>query len=75
MTPVYVRGIGLWSPGYPTPDRWCRGEPSENADQPEAKILVGPLRRRASLLTKISVEAMTQAIAQAGCDQIGRAHV
>jgi len=63
-----VRGLGLWSPGYPTPAHWCRNDPDPEADAPEAVLLSGPLRRRATGLTRMAVDALQQAVGEAGCD-------
>ena len=68
MRPVYVRGIGFFSPGFRDVRAWCRGDPDPDAGTPKASLLAGPLRRRASLLTRIGVDVLQQAIAGAGCD-------
>ena len=36
MKPAYVRGLGLWTPGRPDPEAWCRGENHADADAPAA---------------------------------------
>ncbi len=61
MKPAYLRGLGLWTPGYPGPEAWCRGEADPEASKPSAKLLEGALRRRASPLTRMSVEVFEQA--------------
>lgn len=68
MKTAYVSGLGLWTPGHPTVLSWCRGEPSAEALAPAAALLSGALRRRASALTRMAVEALEQAAREAGCD-------
>ena len=68
MKPVYVRGLGFWTPGYASPEAWCRGEFDPSVDAPEVALLSGPLRRRATGLTRVAVEVLHQATRTAGCD-------
>ncbi len=68
MSAAYVTGIGLFTPGYPSPRSWCEGRPDEEADKPEAKMLAGPLRRRATALTRIGIDVLEQAAAMGGAD-------
>jgi len=68
MKPVYLRGVGLWSQGFANPEAWCRGEADPELVQASPKMLEGPLRRRASSLTRISIEAFDQAATRAGLD-------
>jgi hypothetical protein len=81
MAPIYVRGVGLWTPGFSSPEAWCRsvhqseeGEGHETdcrdelAVTPPAQLLEGNLRRRAPALSRMSVEVFEQAATRAGCD-------
>jgi hypothetical protein len=68
MKPAYVRGLGFWTPGFASPEAWRRGEPAPSVDAPEVSLLSGPLRRRATGLTRIAVEVFHQATLAAGCD-------
>ena len=68
MKPAYVRGLGLWTPGFANPEAWCRGEFDPSVDAPEVALLSGPLRRRATGLTRMAVEVLNQATRAAGCD-------
>jgi Beta-ketoacyl synthase, N-terminal domain len=68
MKPAYLRGLGLWSPGFASPEAWCRGEPDPEVSTADARMLEGPLRRRASPLTRISVDVFDQATLAAGID-------
>jgi hypothetical protein len=70
MAPVYVRSVGLWTPGFASPEAWCRAEPDaeESANTPPARLLEGNLRRRAPGLSRMSVEVFEQAALRAGCD-------
>jgi hypothetical protein len=68
MKPVYVRGIGLWTPGYDRPLAWCQQKMDPAVEKPVAALLEGPLRRRATPLTRMAVEVFQQATTQAACD-------
>lgn len=69
MRAAYVRGLGLWTPGHADPAAWCRGVPDPEVSNPEAQLLSGALRRRASPLTRATIEAFQQAVSEAGCDR------
>ena len=71
MRPLYVHGLGLWTRGYPGLTSWCAQQTDPSAEKPAAELLQGPLRRRAPPLTRMSVEVLQQATAQAGCDPSG----
>jgi hypothetical protein len=68
MKPAYVRGLGLWTPGYASAEAWCRGEFDPSVDAPEVGLLSGSLRRRSTGLTRMAVEVLHQATRAAGCD-------
>ncbi|MBW2542956.1 MAG: beta-ketoacyl synthase chain length factor [Deltaproteobacteria bacterium] len=68
MKPIYVRGLGLWTPGFASPEAWCRGEPDAAADAPEVALLSGALRRRATGMTRMAVEVLHQAIRELSFD-------
>ncbi len=68
MKTAFVRGLGLWTPGFRDPVSWCRTDHDPEALTPEAELLTGALRRRASTLTRMSTEVLQQAVGQAGCD-------
>ena len=61
MRPVYVRDVGFWSPGYASGDAWCRAEFDDTVESPDAELLSGALRRRATALTRMSIEVFAQA--------------
>jgi hypothetical protein len=68
MKPVYVRGLGLWTSGYDRPLAWCQQKADSTVEKPMAALLKGPLRRRATPLTRLAVEVLEQATTQADCD-------
>ena len=70
MKPVYVRGLGLWTPGTPDPGSWCHADPDPDVEAPAAALLTGSLRRRATAVTRMAIDAMQQAAEQAGCDPV-----
>jgi hypothetical protein len=67
MNPVFVRGLGLWTPGFPSPGAWCLGDSDPGVTEPAPILLTGSLKRRSSLVTRIAVETYVQAAAHAGC--------
>jgi hypothetical protein len=68
MKPVYVSGVGFWSTGYASARDWCDDAVDPAVEKPQAALLEGPLKRRATPLTRMSVEVFQQASAQAGRD-------
>jgi len=68
MKPAYVRGLGLWTPGYASARAWCRDDADPSIEAPDVALLAGPLRRRSTGLTRMAVEVLQQATAEAGCD-------
>ncbi len=68
MKPAYVRGIGLWTPGFADAEAWCAGTRSDDSSGPEAKLLDGAIRRRATSLTRMAIEALQQAAERGRCD-------
>ncbi len=68
MRPAYVRGIGLWTPGHASPASWCQADPDPEVTKPEASLLEGPLRRRATPLTRMAIDAMHQAATMGNAD-------
>jgi hypothetical protein len=65
---AYVHGVGLWTPGFSNAEAWCSNRGSDEALEPEAKLLHGAIRRRATRMTRLAVEALQQAGTDAGCD-------
>ena len=66
MKRTYVRGIGFWTTGYPNIKAWTEGRADSETEKPDANLLQGPLRRRATPLTRMSVEVMQQALEMGG---------
>ena len=61
----HLRGLGLWAPGYPDPRAWAARPPACPEDPgatPRAELLPPMLRRRTSLLTRMSAEVARQAL-------------
>ena len=44
MKPAYVRGLGLWTPGFASPEAWCRGASNPSVVTPEVDLLSGALQ-------------------------------
>lgn len=69
MKPVYLKGVGLWTSHCTSAADWSRGKrEASEVSRAAASLLEGPLKRRASKLTRMSVDAFEQAVAQAGSD-------
>jgi hypothetical protein len=71
MRPVYVRGCGLWTPGFPDAASWCRGIAEPALRSAPGRLLAGPLHRRASALTRMAADALEEAAREARCDLAG----
>ncbi len=65
MIDAWVRGLGLWAPGFPSLAAWTAGTPDASATAPAAALLPARLGRRSSLLTRIAAEVLEQAAAGA----------
>lgn len=63
MRPISIVGIGLWSPGYGSPEAWLADRYDPDTDRPPCAILDARIGRYTSLVTRISVEVATQACA------------
>jgi hypothetical protein len=71
---AWLRGVGLWTLGYPSFAAWvAAGMPDEfdppvgqAPGKPEAELLNPRLRRRTSLLTRMIVTALAEAARQGG---------
>jgi hypothetical protein len=68
MRPVYVRGLGFFTPGFATPEAWSDRKEDSSIERPEAAILEGPLRRRATPLSRLAIESLVQATNAAQAD-------
>ncbi len=69
MKPAYVTGLGLWTPGHGSAESWCRNDFDASVETPPVALLSGPLKRRATGLTRMAVEVFHQATSRAGCDR------
>lgn len=72
---AYLRGVGLWTPAYPSFEAWVAAgmpdslavdEAQRNAVRPAAELLHPRLRRRTSVLTRASVTALEAAAEEGG---------
>ncbi len=68
MRPLYVRGLGLWSPGFPDATAWREGRAIEGADRPPCKLIDARLKRGSSRFANSLGEVVEQACAAAGLD-------
>jgi len=68
MKAAWVRGVGFWSVGYASPKAWCARDFDAAVTTPEASLLGGALRRRATPLTRMGIEVLQQATRMADVD-------
>jgi hypothetical protein len=68
VRPAFVRGLGLWTPGFRSAADWCEGKRDDAVRAPEASLLDGAVKRRASLVTRVAIEAFGQAARAGGAD-------
>lgn len=69
MRPLSVRGLGLWTPGFPTLNAWVSRSPAALADPPCTGIPPHALRGTGPC-TRIAVEVALQAMRAAGADPV-----
>lgn len=68
MRPVFVAGVGLWIPGFPTPAAWIEDRYDPVATDPPSVLLQSRLGRFTSLVTRMAVSVVEQAAARSGVD-------
>lgn len=68
MRPLYVHGTGFWTRGHAGLASHCEGKPDAELTVPNAALLTGASKRRASLLTRMAIEVFGQAAEQAKAD-------
>lgn len=68
MKPVFVTGVGFWTPGFPTFDAWSEDRRDPSATRPPCAILDARIARYTSLVTRMAVEAACQAGRRAGVE-------
>jgi len=65
---LFVKGVGLWAPGYPDAKAWLAGTASEDVVKPPVDLAPSRMKRATSINTLGAVEAVTQAGRDAGWD-------
>lgn len=68
MRPLYVTGLGLWSPGFADVARWREGRPDPAVDRPRCAIVDARLKRGSSRFANSLGEVVEQAAKEAGLD-------
>ncbi len=68
MIDCYVHGVGAWRPGQPDLAAMRANTHDPGAARPNAGLLQGPLKRRASLLTRMAIEVFEQAAVMSKTD-------
>jgi len=63
-----ITGVAIWAPGYDDASRLTQADRDATIKAPKAELLPPRLRRRCSLLTRMSAEVVARASAQAGID-------
>jgi hypothetical protein len=68
VKPFYVGGTGLFAKGFAQVPTWLKREYHPQVVTPPCMIVPANLKRRTSLLTRIALEAATQAVKESGAD-------
>lgn len=66
MRPVFLDGVGLWTPGFASFAAWRAGAPDPAVAAPRAEFLPASLRRRATPFTSMVIVAGAEAAAHGG---------
>lgn len=75
MKAAWVAGHGLWTPGFGSVAAFGGQQVDAAVQEPAAALLPSRLARRASLLTRMSIEALEQAAAGAALDGLATVFV
>jgi hypothetical protein len=68
MRPIYVRGAGLWAPGFADVSAWRSGSADPSVERPRCAIVDARLKRGSSRFANMLGEVTEQAASQAGLD-------
>ena len=68
MRSVWVTGVGLWAPGFPTAEAWLARHEDPSVVRPTCDILNPRIGRYCSLVTRMAIETFTQAGRRARAD-------
>lgn len=68
MTPIYVTGLGLFSPGYADVTAWREGRPDPAVEKPACKLVNARLGRGSSRFANMLGEVVEQAATDGGVD-------
>lgn len=68
MIRLYVAGYGFWAPGFASAQAWLRGDEVPALTTPPPSLLPVRTHARASLLTRMSCDALNQAARAAELD-------
>lgn len=68
MKPLYVKGVGLWSPGFASATAWREGRPDPSVEKPRCALIDARLKRGSSRFANMLGEVVEQAATSAGLD-------
>lgn len=68
MKPLYIKGVGLWSPGFPNALAWREGRPDPNVQKPRCALIDSRLKRGSSRFANMLGEVVEQAATSGGLD-------
>lgn len=68
LEPIFLTGVGLWSPGYADVHAWRAGAPDPEVVKPPCKLVGGRLKRGSSRFANMLGEAVAQAAQAGGVD-------
>lgn len=68
MRPIYLTGLGLWSPGFADVTSWREGRPDPTVDKPACDLVNARLARGSSRFANMLGEVVEQAAREGGVD-------
>lgn len=68
MKPIYLRGVGLWSPGFADAAAWRTGTPDPSVGKPRCALIDSRLKRGSSRFANMLGEVVEQAATSGGLD-------
>jgi hypothetical protein len=68
VKPIYVRGLGLFTPGFADVTAWREGRPDASVEKPRCQLVDARLKRGSSRFANMLGEVVEQAASEAGLD-------
>jgi 3-oxoacyl-(acyl-carrier-protein) synthase len=68
MKPIFVRGTGVWTPGFADVTAWREGRPDPSVEKPRCSLVDARLKRGSSRFANMLGEVVEQACVSGGVD-------